>query len=103
MEDREVWRLNLELLPRNPHGKAGNEERRREEEDKRTEYAFNCYSECRLSGVVLYQSVNIAFADSLVLSRCKDANMKLCCYLHSFNKQKNLKGSSNSKNAVYFI
>ena len=29
MEDREVWRLNLELLPRNPHGKAGNEERRR--------------------------------------------------------------------------
>ena len=30
MEDREVWRLNLELLPRNPHGKAGNEERREE-------------------------------------------------------------------------
>ena len=29
IEDREVWRLNLELLPRNPHGKAGNEERRR--------------------------------------------------------------------------
>ena len=29
MEDREVWRLNLELLPRNPYGKAGNEERRR--------------------------------------------------------------------------
>ena len=29
MEDREVWRLNLELLPRNPHGKAGNEERRK--------------------------------------------------------------------------
>ena len=29
MEDREVWRLNLELLPRNSHGKAGNEERRR--------------------------------------------------------------------------
>ena len=29
MEDREVWRLNLDLLPRNPHGKAGNEERRR--------------------------------------------------------------------------
>ena len=28
MEDREVRRLNLELLPRNPHGKAGNEERR---------------------------------------------------------------------------
>ena len=27
MEDREVWRLNLELLPRNPHGKAGNEEK----------------------------------------------------------------------------
>ena len=25
MEDREVWRLNLELLPRKPHGKAGNE------------------------------------------------------------------------------
>ena len=23
----EVWWLNLELLPRNPHGKAGNEER----------------------------------------------------------------------------
>ena len=49
MEDREVWRLNLELLPRNPHAKVGNEERRREEEDKRTEYAFNCYSECRLN------------------------------------------------------
>ena len=32
MEDREVWRLNLELLPRNPHGKAGNEERRKKEE-----------------------------------------------------------------------
>ena len=29
MEDREVWRLNLELLPLNPHGKAGNEERER--------------------------------------------------------------------------
>ena len=28
MEDREVWQLNLELLPRNPHGKVGNEERR---------------------------------------------------------------------------
>ena len=25
-EDREVWRLNLELLPRNPHGKVGNKE-----------------------------------------------------------------------------
>ena len=35
MEDREVWRLNLELLPRNPHGKAGNEERKRR---KRTRY-----------------------------------------------------------------
>ena len=29
MEDRKVWRHNLELLPRNPYGKAGNEERRR--------------------------------------------------------------------------
>ena len=29
MEDHEVWRLDLDLLPRNPHGKAGNEERRR--------------------------------------------------------------------------
>ena len=29
MEDREVWRLNLELLLRNPQGKADNEERRR--------------------------------------------------------------------------
>ena len=29
-EDREVWLLNLELLPPcNPHGKEGNEERRR--------------------------------------------------------------------------
>ena len=28
MEDREVWRLNFELLPRSPHGKAGSEERR---------------------------------------------------------------------------
>ena len=27
MEDREVWRLKLKLLPRNLHGKAGNEER----------------------------------------------------------------------------
>ena len=32
IEDREVWRLNLGLLPRNPHGKAGNEEKRRKEE-----------------------------------------------------------------------
>ena len=29
MEDCEVWRLNLELLPRNPRGKAGNEKRKR--------------------------------------------------------------------------
>ena len=29
MEDREVWRLNLELLPRKPHGKAGNEKEER--------------------------------------------------------------------------
>ena len=29
MEDHEVWRLNVELLPRNSHGIAGNEERRR--------------------------------------------------------------------------
>ena len=29
MEDREVWRLKLEMLPRNPHGKKSNEERRR--------------------------------------------------------------------------
>ena len=28
MEDREVWRLNLELLPLQPSQKAGNEERR---------------------------------------------------------------------------
>ena len=38
MEDREVWWLNLELLPRNPHGTAGNEERRRKkkkEEERR--------------------------------------------------------------------
>ena len=29
MKNREVWRLNLELLsPRNPHGKAGNEDRK---------------------------------------------------------------------------
>ena len=27
MEDRQMWRLNLELLPRKPHGKAGNEKR----------------------------------------------------------------------------
>ena len=27
MEDREVWRLILELLLRNPYGEAGNEER----------------------------------------------------------------------------
>ena len=29
IEEREVWRLNLELLPRNPHGKAHNEERKK--------------------------------------------------------------------------
>ena len=29
IEDREEWRPNLELLPRNFHGKAGNEERKR--------------------------------------------------------------------------
>ena len=29
IEDREVWWLNLELLLPQPHGKAGNEERRR--------------------------------------------------------------------------
>ena len=27
MEDRELWRLNFVLLPRNPHRKACNEER----------------------------------------------------------------------------
>ena len=26
-ENYQVWQLNLELLPRNPHGKAGNEKR----------------------------------------------------------------------------
>ena len=31
MEDREVWWLNLKLLPRNPQGKASNEERKEEE------------------------------------------------------------------------
>ena len=36
MEDREVWQLNLELLPRNPHGKAGNEE-------KKTKYFTNAF------------------------------------------------------------
>ena len=29
MEDREMWRLNLQLLPPQPSRKAGNEERRR--------------------------------------------------------------------------
>ena len=29
VEDREVWRLNLELLLPQPHGKAGNDERRK--------------------------------------------------------------------------
>ena len=29
MEDREVLRINLEMLPCNPHGNADNEERRR--------------------------------------------------------------------------
>ena len=32
MEDREVWRFNLELCPRNLHGKAGNKERKEEDE-----------------------------------------------------------------------
>ena len=27
LEDHEVWWLNLKLLPRNPHGKTGNEEK----------------------------------------------------------------------------
>ena len=31
IEDREVWRLNLKLLPHKSHGKAGNEERKTEE------------------------------------------------------------------------
>ena len=30
MEDSEVWRLSLELLRRNSHGKAGNEEEEEE-------------------------------------------------------------------------
>ena len=29
IEDRDVWRLNLELPSRNPHGQAGNEKRER--------------------------------------------------------------------------
>ena len=29
MEDDEVWRLNLELLPPQPSRKAGNEERKK--------------------------------------------------------------------------
>ena len=29
MEDREVWQLNLELLPQQPSRKSGNEERRK--------------------------------------------------------------------------
>ena len=28
IQDREVWRFNLELLLRNPHGKASNKERK---------------------------------------------------------------------------
>ena len=32
MEDREVWGLNLNYCPRNPHGKAGSEERKEEKE-----------------------------------------------------------------------
>ena len=31
IEDREVWRFNLELLLRHPHGKAEYEERKKEE------------------------------------------------------------------------
>ena len=42
MEDRKVWRLNLELLPRTPHGKAGNEERRRNYVQLYTQ----CFSHC---------------------------------------------------------
>ena len=34
MEDRDVWRLNLELLLRKPHGKAGNEETKRRRRSK---------------------------------------------------------------------
>ena len=30
MEDHEVWRLNLQFLPRKPHGKAGNKGKRKE-------------------------------------------------------------------------
>ena len=30
MEGRELWRLNLELCPRKPHGKASNKQRERE-------------------------------------------------------------------------
>ena len=41
MEKREVWWLNLELLPRKPDGKAGNEQRRRK--------SFGCRSPDRKS------------------------------------------------------
>ena len=41
MENREIWRLNLELLPRNPHGNAGNEERRRRSKKSARFYNYN--------------------------------------------------------------
>ena len=47
VEDREVWRLNLELLP-NPHGKAGNEERRRRKKKLTTIMHLRFYDKSRL-------------------------------------------------------
>ena len=38
IEDRQVWRLYLELLPHNPHGKAGNEERRKKKEENSQQF-----------------------------------------------------------------
>ena len=53
MEDREVWQLNLELLPRNPHGKAGNEERRRRKCSQNQQKWFELCRNLALSDVVL--------------------------------------------------
>ena len=44
LDDREVWRLNLELLPPQPSRKAGEQEKKKKKElSKRTTSKFICF------------------------------------------------------------
>ena len=54
MEDREVWRLHLELLPRNLHGKAGNEERKKRRRRKPIQCKSTTAMEVKKHGKVLW-------------------------------------------------